>query len=118
MTLTKYSWSGRGGECASSWTVYGANEYPQTGTNMFLVDTESGHSCQASGEMIDFEMDENGDAYRYYVWKISEVDQGNGNNDGYRWNTIQFFITKGEVAFITLSYFTFLGKMISYSILR
>ena len=39
VTLTKYSWSGRGGECPSSWTVYGANIYPEFGTEIFLVDT-------------------------------------------------------------------------------
>ena len=39
VTLLKYSWSGRGGECPSSWTVYGANIYPDVGTEMFLVDT-------------------------------------------------------------------------------
>ena len=45
--------------------------------------------------MIDFEMDDVSGQYRYYIWKFSEMDQGNGNNDGYRWQTIQFFITQG-----------------------
>ena len=45
--------------------------------------------------MIDFEMDDASGQYRYYIWKMSEVDQGNGNNDGYRWQTIQFFIAQG-----------------------
>ena len=96
VTLTKYSWSGRGGECPSSWTVYGSDTYPEFGTEMSLVDTESGHSCQPSEQMIDFQMDNANKEYRYYVWKLSEVDQGNGNNDGYRWNTIQFFTNQGK----------------------
>ena len=41
--------------------------------------------------MIDFEMDDVSGQYRYYIWKFSEMDQGNGNNDGYRWQTIQFY---------------------------
>ena len=96
VTLTKYSWSGRGGECPSSWTVYGANIYPDVGTDMTLVDTETSHSCQASEQMIDFEMDDVSGEYRYYVWKLSEMDLGNGNNDGYRWYTIQLFIGQGK----------------------
>ena len=42
--------------------------------------------------MIDFEMDDVSGQYRYYIWKFSEMDQGNGNNDGYRWQTIQFYV--------------------------
>ena len=56
-----------------------------------MVLTESGHSCQAEKQMIDFEMDDVSGQYRYYIWKFSEMDQGNGNNDGYRWQTIQFY---------------------------
>ena len=94
VTLTKYSWSGRGGECPASWTVHGTNDYPAGGaypTGLTLVDTESGHTCQTSGEMIDFSMDETGSSYQYYLWIVSAMDLGNGNNDGYRWNTIQLF---------------------------
>jgi hypothetical protein len=76
--------------------VYGANIYPDVGTDMVLVDTETGHSCQASEQMIDFEMDDVSGEYRYYVWKLSEMDLGNGNNDGYRWHTIQLFIGQGK----------------------
>ena len=96
VTLTRYSWAGRSGECPSSWTVYGANIYPDGDTDMFLVDTEKGHLCQASDEMIRFDVDATSDQYRYFVWKISESDNGNGNNDGYRWGTIQFFISQGN----------------------
>ena len=98
VTLTKYSWSGRGGECPSSWMVYGSNVYPDTDTDIFLVDTENGHACQASDDMINFGVDDTGGEYRYYVWKISETDSGNGNNDGYRWGTIQFFISQGNIS--------------------
>ena len=63
---------------------------------MFVVDTEHGHLCQASDEMIRFDVDATSDQYRYFVWKISESDNGNGNNDGYRWGTIQFFISQGN----------------------
>jgi len=94
VTLSKYSWSTQDGECPSSWKVYGANIYPDDDTEMFLVDTESGHSCQANDQMIEFEMDDASEKYRYYIWKMSEQDKGNGNNDGYRWGTIQFFIAQ------------------------
>jgi len=94
VTLSKYSWSTQDGECPSSWKVYGANIYPDNDTEMFLVDTESGHSCEANDQMIEFEMDDASEKYRYYMWKMSEQDEGNGNNDGYRWGTIQFFIAQ------------------------
>ena len=102
VTLIKYSWSNTkgawsiSGECPSSWTVYGTNTYPDADTDMFLVDTESGHSCQASDEMIPFGVDETSGEYRYYVWKLSESDNGGGNNDGFRWGTIQFYIGQGN----------------------
>ena len=95
VTLTKYSWSGRSGECPSSWTVYGTNVYPDGDRDLFLVDTESGHLCQSSDDIITFGVDEVSSEYRYYAWKISESDDGNGNNDGYKWGTIQFFIAQG-----------------------
>ena len=108
VTLTKYSWSGRGGECPSTWTVHGTNIYPENGTDMTLVDTESGHSCQSSDELINFEMDNTEGEYRYYVWKFSESDNGNGNNDGYKWGTIKFFISQGMHVLIHLTLFYFL----------
>ena len=97
VTLTKYSWSGRRVECPSSWSVYGTNVFPDADTEMVLVDTEFGHACQSSGEMITFGVDLIEGDYRYYVWKMSKSDNGNGDNDGYVWDTIQFSTSQGII---------------------
>ena len=105
VTLTRYSWSSSNGECPSSWTVHGTNEYPDVDTDMVLVDTERGHVCQSPEEMIRFEVDRAHGEYQYYVWKISESDDGNGDqesnddnsNDGYVWGTILFYTSQGNI---------------------
>ena len=55
--------------------------------------------------MIKFELDKTDDEYRYYVWKISESDDGNGDkdseddnsNNGYVWGTIMFYTSQGNM---------------------
>ena len=105
VTLTRYSWSSSNGECPSSWTVHGTNEYPDVDTVLVLVDTERGHVCQSLEEIIRFEVDRAHGEYQYYVWKISESDDGNGDqasnddnsNDGYVWGTILFYTSQGNI---------------------
>ena len=105
VTLTRYSWSSSNGKCPSSWTVHGTNEYPDVDTDLVLVDTERGHVCQSPEEIIRFEVDRAHGEYQYYVWKISESDDGNGDqasnddnsNDGYVWGTILFYTSQGNI---------------------
>ena len=101
--LQKYSWSRSKlkQECPSSWEVYGANIYPDFDTEMFLLGTENNHLCSETVEMIEFEVNNTENTgYRYYVWKLSESDNVNGNRDGYQWGTIQFFTSPGELQLI------------------
>lgn len=96
-SINQYSFKTKTGECPSSWVFLGSNDDSCVTSGSFNVhdcawttlDTETKQYCHDSST-IGYVTDQIGN-FKHYAWKFSAQEQGNGNNDGYRIQTIGLY---------------------------